>query len=143
MAIPAWQQAAKEKAAAMTRSAGGKFAKKAAASGAGAGGLMSLLKAGKYGSALKTPTGMIGGYFVLSMLFNRIMKHYTETKQLGGQERLIESQMQASPEDAYYQAMLPQLTEERQGAQNALLQAILGGSGQMPQVPGERTIGGG
>ena len=48
-------------------------------------------------------------------------------------------------EDAYYAAALPELRQQRQMAQAALMQTILGGQGMpmMPmQVPGERVIGG-
>lgn len=150
MAIPGYLKAAAKKGAAATakRKAAAAAAKatrvaKTAKATAGGSGTIELLKAGKYGAALKTPGGMIGALFLLQMIMSRIMEHYKTSRGIRMQEGAIEEQMGRSPEDIYYQAALPSLIQERQEAQNALLQAILSGSGQTIQVPGERRIGGG
>lgn len=83
-----------------------------------------------------------GALFLLSLLTNKLMQHQGTVATEGLQQEAIESQMNMSPDDRYYQAMMPELAQERQGAQNALMQAILGSRGQAMQVPGERMIGG-
>ena len=47
-----------------------------------------------------------------------------------------------SGEDQYYAAALPELQGQRQMAQQAMLETILGGQGVPMQVAGERRIGG-
>ena len=59
------------------------------------------------------------------------------------QRDAMDQQMAQSPDNMYYQAMAGNLGQERQQAQNALLQAIMGGRGQAPPVKGERAVGGG
>ena len=108
--------------------------------GAGAemGGLKKLLSfAGKHkmGSA-------VGAYFVIQMIMNAMKGHGGTLMQQGLESHQLKGQMAVNPEDAYYKAMLPSLSGQRQSAQNALLQAVLAGSGQTMQVPGERLIGG-
>jgi hypothetical protein len=82
----------------------------------------------------------MAGLFLASLISKRLLGF---TGEMAGQrtERMaIEQQTEADPEDLYYQAALPSLTAERQTAQNALLQTILGGRGMEMQVPGERRI---
>jgi hypothetical protein len=101
---------------------------------------MDLLKGGKYGAALKTPGGMFGALMLAQFLVGQLMKRRQGIQMAGMQEEAITQQAEASPDEMYYQAALPSLTQERQGAQDALLQAILGERGQQIQVPGERRI---
>jgi hypothetical protein len=103
-------------------------------------GVMDLLKGGKYGAALKTPGGMFGALMLAQFLVGQLMKRRQGIQAAGLQEEAITQQAEASPDEMYYQAALPSLTQERQGAQDALLQAILGERGQQIQVPGERRI---
>jgi hypothetical protein len=136
-------------AGARVKKAAGKAAGEAAGGGNAAvklPGLWEMLKGGAgFGEILKAHPWQIGlgSLFLLQLIFSRILQHYKSYSQVSGQEGLLNAQLQASPEDVYYQAMLPQLTQERQAAQTALLQAILSGTGQVPLVPGERMIGGG
>jgi len=110
-------------------------------------GFLKMLMSGKgLGAAAKAaPGGAIstglGALFLLQMIMNQIKKH-TQTLVIDQplQRQQIEAQMAASPEDVYYQSMLPQLSQQKQMAQTAMLQAILSSGGQMPTVPGERII---
>lgn len=106
-----------------------------AAGGQGMKQLFSYMSKHKLGSA-------IGIFFLIQMIMNQIKKHgQTLAIDQPLQRQQLEAQMATSPEDVYYQAMLPQLSQQRQGAQNALLQAILSSGGGQMQVPGERMIG--
>jgi hypothetical protein len=170
--IPAWQASAIKKAAGATRGTGGRFAKKvfeavgaggaaeafgttgspstivqgteAAGVGASAKSLFELLGKGQITKAFqKHPTGMgIGALLLMGLIGSRLMRHRGAMTEQGLQQEAIEGQMGMSPDDMYYQAMMPELAQERRGAQNALMQAILGDQGQVMQVPGERMIGG-
>lgn len=132
-------------------SAAKRVATKTAAGVAGAGGVAGGAVAGVGGEGLKGLLSYmgkhklgsaIGVYFLLQMILRAMKGHAGTFMQQGLQRQQIEGQMATSPEDVYYQAMLPQLSQQRQGAQNALLQAVLAGSGQTIPVPGERMIGG-
>jgi hypothetical protein len=105
-------------------------------------GLLGLLGKGKVGQAFKSHPGAmgLGGALLLGLILNKISGFAGQVSQENLQREAIGQQMGADPDDMYYQAMLPELTQERQGAQTALLQAILGGRGQQIQVPGERRI---
>jgi len=118
-----------------------------AAAGAGAMGpfmakLLSL--AGKH-----PMMAGIGGMVLLQMLMSRVGQHADTgaipfvSNQPDLERQAIEQQMGQSPDDMYYQAMAGSLGQERQQAQNALLQAIMSGRGQAPLARGERAVGGG
>ena len=111
---------------------------------AGASELMSLLGKGNLKMAARKFPGTMstGGLILLSLLTNKLMGHRQVMEGEELQQQALETQMNMSPDDKYYQAMMPELVQERQGAQNALMQAILGSRGQVMQVPGERMIGG-
>ena len=111
---------------------------------AAAPGFMKLLSGKGLGAAMKAHplTSGMGIFFLLQMVLNQMKKAGGTALQQNLQQQQIEGQMERSPEDVYYQAMLPQLSQQRQTAQNALLQAIMSGGGEVPMVPGERTIGG-
>lgn len=137
--------AAKIGAKTVTKTAAKKTAAKGVASVGKEQGFMKLLGTKGLGGAMKAHpfTSAIGIFFLIQMILNQIKKHGQKLAiDQPLQRQQLEAQMSASPEDVYYQAALPSLMQERQGAQNALLQAILAGGGQMPSVPGERMIGG-
>lgn len=115
--------------------AGGKTAAAAGGTGKIAGGIWKTIKSPQFGKAM-------GVFFILQMIMSQMKKHgQTLLIDQPLQRQQLEGQANVNPEDAYYQSMLPSLTGQRQSAQNALLQAILGSSGQTMSVPGERLIG--
>jgi len=114
-------------------------ASESAAAAAKAGSWKGLLQAGNVGGMLKKPGGMLGAIFLAQLLAGHLMNKAKGGLQQGLQQDLIGQQAGMSEEDAYYQAALPGLTQERQATQEALMQAIMGG-GQQVQVPGERRI---
>ena len=83
----------------------------------------------------------LGAFFLYQILSKMIGQHAGTLMGQGLQGEQIEAQNTRNPEDMYYQAMLPELAGQKQAAQNALLQAILGGRGMTMPVPGERIIG--
>jgi hypothetical protein len=98
------------------------------------------LKSGNIKGILKKPGGILGALFLAQFLVGNLLKRGGGAMREGLQQGAIEQQAGMSPEDAYYQAALPGLAQERQAAQDALMQAILAGRGQQIQVPGERRI---
>jgi hypothetical protein len=102
--------------------------------------LSTAMKTGKFGPLLKTPGGLIGAAFLAQFLVKYLMGQKRQISGMGLQREALEQQAGVSPEDAYFQAALPGLTQERQAAQMALMQAIMGGRGQPVQVPGEVRI---
>lgn len=115
-------------------------AKTAAAEAVQANTWTGLLKSGDVRGMLKKPGGILGALFLAQFLAGQLLRRGGGIAQQGLQQEAIEQQAGMNPEDAYYQAALPELSQERQMAQNALLQAILTGRGQQIQVPGERRI---
>ena len=103
-------------------------------------GLMSLIKSRNWKGVLKHPGGIVAGLMLAQFLYNSMKGKIGAARDMGMEEDFIGQQAGMSEEDAYYQAALPGLTQERQQAQDALLQAIMGGRGQKIQVPGERQI---
>lgn len=82
---------------------------------------------------------------VLNQLANTGIQEYqtraTQKMQMGQMDQMAAM----SGEDQYYAAALPEMRGQRQMAQQALMQTILGGQGipmQAMQVPGEKRIGG-
>lgn len=150
MAVASYlRQAAQRGTASMAKSkaaVAARVATKAKTAAPAAPGVFSLLGKGKILQAFKAnPAGMgIGAMFLINMLVSRLLQHQQTMGSMGAQtEHLQAMGGMMNPEDSYYQAMMPSITQERQGAQNALLQAIMAGSGQEMSVPGERVIGGG
>lgn len=113
-------------------------------------GFLKMLMGGKgLGVAAKAnPMGAfstgLGALFILQMIMGQMKKAGGTFLQQNLESQQIEGQTGRSSEDVYYQSMLPQLSQQRQTAQNALLQAIMSGSGagEQSMVPGERRIGG-
>jgi len=103
-------------------------------------GFMQLLKNKDWKGLMKNPGGIMAGLLLAQFLYGSLKGKVGAARDQGMQQELIGQQMDMSEEDAYYQAALPSLTQERQQAQDALLQAIMGGRGQKIQVPGERQI---
>jgi hypothetical protein len=103
-------------------------------------GWQELWKTKNFKGMLKKPGGIMAALFLAQMVAGHIGNKIGAARDQGLQQELIGQQMGMSEEDAYYQAALPSLTQERQVAQNALLQAIMSGRGQEMQVPGERRI---
>ena len=114
----------------------------AVAAGSKSKDLLSLLSKGKIGSAFKSSPGVmgIGSALILGMLLKKITGFGLENQQENITREGIQQQLDADPEDMYYQAMMPDLMQQRQQAQNAFIQSIAGGRGQKIQVPGERQI---
>ena len=104
--------------------------------------LLELLSKGKIGTAFKTNPGTmgIGSALLLGMLFSKIKGLSLENMQENTTREGIQQQMDTDPEDMYYQAMMPDLMQQRKEAQNAFIQSIMGGRGQQQQVTGERQI---
>ena len=104
----------------------------------------SLLKnvgqKGGLSAIVKKPGGLIGMMFIAQLLAGHFMNKQAGISQTGMEAEAIIEQADASPDDMYYQAMMPELAQDRRGAQDALMQAILGSRGQALQVPGERQI---
>lgn len=90
--------------------------------------------------------GALGALLVGLLLKGMVSKQIQGSQQAGMQNVQLEhlQQMgQMGGADQYYAAALPELQQERQMAQQALMQMILGGGQGIPlQVPGERVIGG-
>lgn len=103
-------------------------------------GLMELWKNKDWKGMMKHPGGMLAGLMLAQFIYGHLKGKVGGAFQEGLQQDVIEQQAGMSEEDAYYQAALPGLTQERQMAQQALMQAILGGGQQAVQVPGERRI---
>ena len=122
------------------------FSKSAGGAGAGAGGAGAplgwgaLLKAGDVKGMLKKPGGIFGALFIAQLLLGHFLKKKEGIEQTGMQGEVMNQQADMSEDDRYYQAMMPELAQERKGAQDALMQVILGSRGQALQVPGERQI---
>jgi hypothetical protein len=114
--------------------------KTAAAEAVKAGSWGGLLKAGNIKGMLKKPGGILGALFLAQFIMGRIMNRAGEAGERRLEGQAIDQQAGMSEEDAYYQAALPGLTQERQMAQDALMQSIMGGRGQPVQVPGEVRI---
>jgi len=110
-----------------------------AGSTAGQAGLMSMIKGGDWKGVMKHPGGIVAGLMLAQFLYNSMKGKIGAARDMGMEEDFIGQQAGMSEEDAYYQAALPGLTQERQATQEALMQAIMGG-GQQVQVPGERRI---
>lgn len=98
----------------------------------------------------KKAAGGIGLGIMLAMMVKNIVGQEIGTSQTMGMQNIQAEHMREmggmEGEDTYYAAALPELRAERQMAQQALMQMIMGGQGMpmMPmQVPGERVIGGG
>jgi len=116
--------------------------------GVGAGGgegiqaALKLLMGGNVKGAFKaSPGGMgIGAALIVGMLLNKIRGAVGDYKDETTRRMGVEAPMEMSEDDMYYQAMMPELAQERRGVQDALMQAILGSRGQALQVPGERQI---
>ena len=119
-------------------------AKTAATEAAKANQWGSLLKnvgqKGGLSAIVKKPGGLIGMMFIAQLLAGHFMNKQEGISQTGMEAEAINEQADASPDDMYYQAMMPELAQERRGVQDALMQAILGSRGQALQVPGERQI---
>lgn len=85
----------------------------------------------------------IGSALILGMILKKLFgeEGVALTNQRENVRRgAVQQQLDVPEEDMYYQAMLPQLSQEREQAQNMLIQAIMGGRGQPMQVPGEVRI---
>ena len=128
----------------MRRRAARAAAKTAATDAVKANQWGSLLKnigqKGGLSAIAKKPGGLIGMMFIAQLLAGHFMNKQEGISQTGMEAEAINEQADASPDDMYYQAMMPELAQERRGVQDALMQAILGSRGQALQVPGERQI---
>lgn len=94
----------------------------------------------------KGTAGNIGIGLMIAMMVQNMAKqglgHRREMAMMDVQEEALQG---GNMQDQYYAAALPELRAERQMAQQALMQMVMGGQGMpmMPmQVPGERVIGG-
>ena len=128
-----WASTLKRKAAAVAK-------KTAATESVNANKWGALLKTGDVKGMLKKPGGIFGALFIAQLLLGHFLKRKEGIEQTGMQGEVMNQQADMSEDDRYYQAMMPELAQERRGAQDALMQVILGSRGQALQVPGERQI---
>ena len=93
----------------------------------------------------KGVAGNIGLGVMLAMMIKGMFTKEQQFRQTTGMQDIQAEHLRqtgAMGADQYYAAALPELQQERQMAQQALMQMIMGGQNVPLQVPGERMIGG-